>query len=405
MRPTDQMLARISAEIEQKQEFIDGVVEAAEKDGRDLTSQEMELVTRSRDRQNELNDQAKPMQEAAEIAIASQERIAQIGKLFDRQNGKQPTTMEYRSAGEYVLDYWKSGLGAKDASERLDLFNRAAAHQTTTDNPGLLPEQILAPIINFIDDARPLVSAFGPRQLPSGSWSRPKITQHTAVLAQSAEKAELTSQKMVIGKIPVAAVTYGGYVNVSRQDIDWTAPGIMDLVIQDLASVYAMKTEDVFGDALVAAATAATASTTLPTGANTAQQIAGVVWSAAGSVYAATKGQGRLVLAVAPDMLGLVGPIFAPINPQNAQSTGFSAGSFGQGAMGSISGITVVMSAQLAAGTMLVASTAAAEVYEDRIGALQVVEPSVLGVQVAYAGYFANLIIESTGLQKIVKTP
>ena len=46
MRATDQMLARISAEIEEKQKFIDGVVEDAEKDGRDLSQQEMELVTR-----------------------------------------------------------------------------------------------------------------------------------------------------------------------------------------------------------------------------------------------------------------------------------------------------------------------------------------------------------------------
>ena len=179
----------------------------------------------------------------------------------------------------------------------------------------------------------------------------------------------------------------------------------MDIVIGDLASVYAQKTEDVFGDALVAGGTAATAATTIPTGAATAAGVASAVWAAAGSVYAATKGAGRLVLAVSPDMLGVFGPVFAPINPQNAQSTGFSAGNFGQGAMGAISGITVVMSAQLASGTTFVASTAAAEVYEDRIGSLQVVEPSVLGVQVAYAGYFAPLVIEATGIQKIVKTP
>jgi hypothetical protein len=303
------------------------------------------------------------------------------------------------------MDRWRAGLGMDDAVQRLDLYHRAAAHQTTADNPGLLPEQIIGPIINFVDSARPLVTAFGPRNLPSGSWSRPKITQHTTVDAQSAEKAELVSQKMTITKVPVTAATYGGYVNVSRQDIDWTQPGIMDIIIGDLASVYAQKTEDVFGDALVAGGTAATAATTLPTGANTAQQIAGVVWAAAGSVWTATKGAGRLVLAVSPDMLGLVGPIFAPVNPQNAQSQGFNANDFGSGVAGAISGITVVVSAQLAAGTMFVASTAAAEVYEDRIGALQVVEPSVLGVQVAYAGYFADLIVAAAGIQKIVKTP
>jgi len=54
---------------------------------------------------------------------------------------------------------------------------------------------------------------------------------------------------------------------------------------------------------------------------------------------------------------------------------------------------------------ILVMSTAAAEVYEDRLGSLQVVEPSVLGVQVAYAGYFAPLIIQATGIQVITKTP
>jgi HK97 family phage major capsid protein len=399
------MLARISAEIEEKQTFIDGVVEAAEKEGRDLTAQEMELVTRAHTRQGELNEQAKPMQESAAIALQSRERIRDIGKLLDDSSVAAPKEIEYRSAGAYVLDYWKAGLGEEHARNRLSTYNRAAAHQTTSDNPGLLPEQILGPVINFVDDARPLVSAFGPRQLPSGSWSRPRITQHTAILAQSAEKAELTSQKMTISKVPVTGTTYGGYVNVSRQDIDWTQPSIMDIVIGDLASVYAQKTEDVFGDALVAGGTAAVAATTIPTGAATAAGVAGAVWAAAGIVYSATKGAGRLILAVAPDMLGLFGPIFAPVNPQNSQSTGFSAGSFGQGAMGAISGITVVMSAQLATGTAFVASTAAAEVYEDRIGSLQVVEPSVLGVQVAYAGYFAPLIIEATGIQKIVKTP
>jgi hypothetical protein len=63
------------------------------------------------------------------------------------------------------------------------------------------------------------------------------------------------------------------------------------------------------------------------------------------------------------------------------------------------------MSPQLAAGTMLVISTAAVEVYEDRIGSLSVVEPSVLGVQVAYAGYFAPLVIEDAGIIEITQTP
>ena len=78
-------------EIEEKQTFIDGVVEAAEKEGRDLTAQEMELVTRSRDRQGELNEQAKPMQEAARIAArVGASGSPQIGKLMSEQPSEKP---------------------------------------------------------------------------------------------------------------------------------------------------------------------------------------------------------------------------------------------------------------------------------------------------------------------------
>ena len=90
-------------------------------------------------------------------------------------------------------------------------------------------------------------------------------------------------------------------------------------------------------------------------------------------------------------------PLFAPVNPQSAQSPGFEAANFGTGAMGQIAGIPVYMSAGLDAASTVVLSSAAVEVYEDRIGSLQVIEPSVLGVQVAYAGYYTYLVVETAG--------
>jgi hypothetical protein len=207
---------------------------------------------------------------------------------------------------------------------------------------------------------------------------------------------------MTISKQTVTAATYGGYVNVSRQDIDWSTPSIMDTVINDLASVYAQKTEAALAAAIVAAAPT---TETIPTGAATVAQLNAALWEAAGLIFTATAGQGRLAMFVSADMLGLWAPLFAPVNPTNAISQGFSAADFSTGAMGQISGIPVYMSAGLAAGSTIVLSSAAAEVYEDRIGSLQVVEPSVLGVQVAYAGYFTWLVVETTGLAKIIKTP
>ena len=53
-------------------------------------------------------------------------------------------------------------------------------------------------------------------------------------------------------------VTYGGYVNVSRQNIDWSVPSIMDIVINDLAAQYAIKTESVTAAAVATGSTAQT---------------------------------------------------------------------------------------------------------------------------------------------------
>jgi HK97 family phage major capsid protein len=400
MGATDQMLARYVAEIEERQQFIDGIVESA--GGKDLNDEQLELVTETRNRISRVNDLMQPLEEARRISGDSAERIAQLAHYMQE---KPPALdkVEYRSAGGYVLDYWRAGLGAdSDAAKRIEVFNRAAAHQTTGDNPGLLPQQILEPVLNWVDQSRPLVNALGPRNLPSGAWSRPRVTQHTAVAPQAGEKQELTSRKMIIGMVPVTAQTYGGYVNVSRQNIDWTQPSIMDLVINDLAGVYAQETEKALAAAVDAATTA---GPVIPTGPTTGAAVSAAIWTAVGSVYAATKGAGRVIIACSPDMLGLLGPLFPPVNPTNAQSAGFSAGDYATGANGQISGLQVIVSAGFDAGTIIVMSTAAVEVYEDRIGSLQVVEPSVLGVQVAYAGYFAPLVIEPTAIIEITKTP
>ena len=169
------------------------------------------------------------------------------------------------------------------------------------DTPGLLPHMIVGSVVNLIDASRPFITGIGGARpmggIPGKSFGRPRITQHTNVEAQSAEKAELTSQKMIIEKVPVTPVTYGGYLNVSRQLIDWTQPQIMDIVIQDLAGQYAMETEDATATALLAAATAgATGLGTTPT----AEEIAAAYWSAAGAIYAATSGAGRVFSVVAP---------------------------------------------------------------------------------------------------------
>jgi len=403
----DAMLARLSAELEERRNFQDGLVEGAQEAQRDLNAQEMELYNRAGSRMVELEAQLQPLREGARIALDSHRRTAELTEAFAvaRNPNLVPAAIEYRTAGEYVRDHIRAYVSHDDDTvRRLELYHRAAAHQTTTDNPGLLPERLLVPILQNLDFGRPLVTAIGVQQLPAGSWSRPRVTQHTQVGKQTAEKTELASRKMIVDKLPLEGDTYGGYVNVSRQNIDWTQPQVLDIVIADLTSEYAFETEEATGIDLAAAATAGPVLPATPT----AQDIADALWAAAGLVFGnmwlARTPMGRLILAVAPDMLGLLGPLFPGVNPQNAQSQGMSAGLFGEGPAPSISGITPVVSGALAAGTALVISSNAVEAYEDRIGALQVVEPSVLGTQVAYAGHFALPILQPTGIVEITKT-
>src|SRR5262245_52150702 len=117
MRTTDQILTRYVAEITDKQTFMDGIVEAAEKDGRDLNPNEMELVTRARDRISELNKQIEPLADMSRISTESQQRLAEIHRHMTPPEQK-PQEVEYRSAGEYAMDRWRMGLGDQQAAQR-----------------------------------------------------------------------------------------------------------------------------------------------------------------------------------------------------------------------------------------------------------------------------------------------
>jgi HK97 family phage major capsid protein len=407
---SDAMILRLEKEIEERSSFIEGVIANAQDGERDLTDSEKELTVQARGRIEGLEDQLKHLYDARERTTSARQRAAQVQQELTRmRNQVDATPVEYRSTGAYLTDYIAASTGSREAMERLEIYTRAAAHQKTTDNLGVVPDPIIGGVINFIDASRPLVSVLGPQNLPSATWYRPKVTQRTRVGAQGSagapadEKAELVSQKMSITRLTGNAVTYGGYVNVSRQDIDFAQPSMLDVVVNDLAAQYAIQTESVLG-ALVGAQ-ANNVEVTGAVGTLTAATLSEALWSAVANVYAAMKGVGRVALVVPPARLGAWGALFAPPNPANLPTTGIQAGDFGSGIVGSISGIPVICSPSYPVVTNhfgAVISSASVEVYEQRVGALQVTEPSVLGVQVAYAGYFTPMLIETGGVQRIV---
>ena len=403
MSATDAMIRRFEAEFEERQSFIQGMIAGAQEKNRDLSEQEMSLIGGARERQQELLKQLEPLKATAEIAAQSRQRTAELDEaIHTARTGQLVGKVEYRTAAGYIADVWSAQMGDHDAQNRLGVFHRTAAHQTTADNAGLLPESIVEPVLNFVDNSRPLVAAIGTTDLGTGSWAYAKVTQHTQVDVQSAEKAEMASRKMLITKTSITAPTYGGYVNVSKQDISRSSPQILDMIIADLAGEYSIETEQAAVADLLAGATAGTALDATPTTA----EVATALWGAAATAYSNVRGGGRLILAVHPTDFALFGPLFAPVNPQNAISTGFNAGEFGSGVMGSISGIQVVMSPGFAAaGQALVINTRGVRLFEMRYGALQVNEPSVWGVQVGYAGDFETAIVQTGSIISIDTAP
>jgi HK97 family phage major capsid protein len=398
---TDAMIRRLERELEERNSAAQAIVANAEDGNRDLNESENETLAGLTVRMGKIKEQLGQLEGVAEQSIDTENRLHQLDAAMTTMRRVQTREVEYRSAGQYICDQWSAHLGDRTAQERIELYSRAAAHQKTSDNLGVIPIPQIGEVINFIDASRPIVNAIGPRNMPSQNWFRPIVTQQPTVGVQGSagaagdEKSELVSQKMTLTKVTGTAVTYGGYVNVSRQDIDFSSPQIMDIIIEGLANAYALQTETATATALDASA-----STNVGYGASpTAVTLTAALWSAAATIYAAVKGApGRLILAVAADRLATFGPLFPPYNVQNGQSAGLLAGNFGSGDQGNVAGVQLMMSPGAASGKSFLFHTAAVDVFEQRVGSLQAVEPSVLGIQVAYAGYFTPVLIPAGGV-------
>ena len=406
MSALDTVIRKLEGELNERKTAYEAILSHAEQEGREPNDSESSTMAELTVRMQEINRQLEGYDATDKVIGDFSSRARDLDVSIATRRAHENGEVQYRSAGAYLLDAYQASMGDQGARARLELFLRAAAHQKTPDNLGVVPDPIVGDVVNFIDSARPLVTAIGTKDMPGATFYRPIVTQNPSVAVQGSagaaadEKAELVSQKMLITRLTATAVTYGGYVNVSRQNIDFSSPQIMDIVIEGLAAQYAIATEASVGTKL-------DASTGTPVGygaSPTAATITAAVWAVAATVYTAVKGQGNLILALAPDRLAVFGPLFPPIAPANAQSQGLFAGNFVQGNVGAVSGLQVVMSAGLGSTKAFLFSTAAIDLFEQRVGTMSIAEPSVMGVQVGYAGYFSSLILSNNGIIELTAT-
>jgi HK97 family phage prohead protease len=316
-----------------------------------------------------------------EAAIATQPIYATLKKEV-----KIPTAVEYLAAAISGGDKWKAFS---------EVLKAAAPDVDLAVGPGVLPELIVAPVYNNFQGLRPVVDAVGVRSMPAAGsvFLRPKVTAHNSMGLQANDLATLTASTMTVSSETVTKGTYGGYVSISEQLLDWSEPSMLTVLLDDMARIYANTTDNVAADALVAGATTtgAFADPTVP-----ADWLA---WIGASSttILTASNGNNPNTLFCSADVFGdLIAlsdtagrPLFPNLNAQNAMGAVAVTSD-----VGTAFGCRVVRDRNFASNTLILGDSSGFEIFESQKGAISVDVPSTLSRTIAFRGYFATLMID-----------
>jgi len=324
------------------------------------------------------------------------------------------------SAGEYMAAYHIGGdtfsninkAVAEYTASKKTALQAAAGDVLTTDTPGLLPVPVLGPLVQDLNFIRPVVEALGARAYPDGGASktfiRPTITTHTSVAAQANELGAASATTMVIASNSISKTTLAGQVTLSVQDIDFTSPAAMQLILNDLMGEYMIASDNFAADNLLTAA-------------NSSGVWDGTVADLLKSVYdsAVDISNGRNFtpthMFVSPDVWGQLG--------QLADTTGrpvfpfIGAGLTGQNALGNATaaswngnplGLQLVVDSNFAAKTMIITrvgqgSGDAFEFYESIRGLMSVEVPATLGRTMSFHGYVSTFAAIGGMIRKITQ--
>lgn len=334
------------------------------------------------------------MSEVTPTVEASAE-IVPTAPLFAaaKREVKLPTAAEYIAAAMAGGSQWLDMSAALQA---------AAPDVTTSDTPGVLPLPIVQPVYNNFIGRRPVVDAIGAKAMPGSGkvFIRPEVTTHVSMAAQSAENAALQSGTYVVTDNQVTKGTYGGYVNLSLQDEEWTDPAVVSLILDDMGRIYANTTDNVAADNLLAGVTQS-AVLTDPT--SPAEWVSDI-YAAASTILTNSNGNLPTHLFLSPNMYAALGqlvdttgrPLFPEIGPMNALGTA-NASTFG----GMAFGLVTVVDRNFAADTVIVGDPSGFEIFEQQKGALTLESPSTLSRVLSFHGYFATLMIDNTKFVKL----
>jgi HK97 family phage prohead protease len=366
-----------------------------------------------------LNEEVTPVEEkpemsevtetAVEATIPTAPIFAQAKRVFDL-----PTPGEYLAAMHIGGETFRNVAAAAGdyMMSKQTALQAAAGDIVTTDTPGLIPTPVLGPVFQDLNFIRPVVNAVGARAMPNGGASktfiRPTITTHTSVAAQSSELAAVSATTMVIAANTVSKTTLSGQVTLSIQDVDFTDPASLQIVLNDLIGEYLIASDNVAADAITAGATASGATWAVTAG--DPSSLISAIYTSAYNILLATNFLPDHIF-VAPGVWQALGAQLDADNRPVFPYVG-AAGLMGVNGMGAANitvantfnpfGLNLVADRNFAAGTMVVARGQAIEFYEQIRGFMSVELPSTLGRNFSYAGYVSTFIADATQVQSII---
>jgi HK97 family phage prohead protease len=362
-------------------------------------------------------DEPEPTEsEETEVSETPAPEVIEASALFAQPKRKfdLPTPGEYLAAMHIGGTTFENvAAAARDyVASKQSAFEFAAGDVLTTDTVGLLPVPVLGPVFANLNQAiRPVVAAVGARAYPDGgnqkTFVRPTWTTHTSVASQSSELAAVSATTPVIASNVISKTTLAGQVTLSLQDVDFTSPGSMDIIINDLMGQYMQASDNLAADGLVSGAGASGATWTVT--ANDPSTLISAIYTSAYNILLATNFLPDHIF-VAPGVWQALGaqldvdkrPVFPYVG---------AAGLMGVNGMGSADitvantfnpfGLNLVADRNFAAGTMVVARGAAIEFYESIRGLLTRDEPSTLGKVMSYHGYASLFVADANQVQAI----
>ena len=314
----------------------------------------------------------------------------------------QPRQFKLPTAGEFIAASLQGGSVLAEMNARVQA---AAPNITTADTPGILPEIITGSVFDSLNPIRPFVSAIGALAMPQAgaTFRRPKITVRPVVTQQpTGQLNALDPSTVTVANNNVNKLTFGTYVTMSEQDLDWSDPASINIVLNQLAIAYGQATNNYAVDTCHAAITqtSAVADTSDP-----ADWIAAIYEGA--RQISATSNYLPTHMVVTPTTWAALGslvdstgrPVFPQIGAMNAPGQ-LSASNWN----GNPLGLVLVVDKDTPGSFMGHAAGPAAgfEFYEQQKGAISVDVPSTLGRTIAYRGYAAAFMADATKFVKFV---